>query len=121
MRYTLLRFAPIAQWIRAFASGAKGRGFESPWAHHSQAKAPFAGLFSFRARKPAPRIRGSLRARKASESVKESLELNSWEIYATSSGFKITNKIKSSLQTAVSSTQAWENGLGLQGSHSNID
>ncbi len=26
--------APIAQWIRAFASGAKGRGFETLWAHH---------------------------------------------------------------------------------------
>ena len=31
--YCLLR-APIAQWIRASASGAEGRGFESPWAHH---------------------------------------------------------------------------------------
>ena len=25
---------PIAQWIRAFASGAKGRGFEPHWGHH---------------------------------------------------------------------------------------
>lgn len=26
--------APIAQWIRALACGAKGRWFESSWAHH---------------------------------------------------------------------------------------
>ena len=33
LRYTSIRTAPIAQRIRASASGAEGRGFEPPWAH----------------------------------------------------------------------------------------
>ncbi len=40
MRYNDSPIAPIAQWIRAFASGAKGRGFETLWAHHLTVQGP---------------------------------------------------------------------------------
>ena len=36
---------PIAQWIRAFASGAKGRGFEPHWGHHRVTRDAFGRPF----------------------------------------------------------------------------
>lgn len=31
-----MHYDSVAQWIRAFASGAKGRGFETHRGHHKQ-------------------------------------------------------------------------------------
>ena len=48
LRYTSTRTAPIAQRIRASASGAEGRGFEPPWAHQKSTRPQPRGLFHLR-------------------------------------------------------------------------
>ena len=48
LRYTSIRTAPIAQRIRASASGAEGRGFEPPWAHQKSTRPQPRGLFHLR-------------------------------------------------------------------------
>ncbi len=37
VKFRKTKFAPVAQWIRAFDYGSKGRGFESLQAHHFRA------------------------------------------------------------------------------------